>query len=547
MRKPRRTTTTTIAVAPALALLALAFPNAEAVASSGGASAPGAAGAASGNTGGAQTSGITSSGSGSKAHRSTGSATPMITGVDCYRVGSTSCTRNPRSVEMGGELVVHGQHLTSTLTVVFPSTGARAARVEKIVAPLRPTAHGFAVTVPDGVKSGRIMLRTRSGVESRLYGPVTILPAPSTPVSDGLPNSAFDDPGIWIWYLNQTDGGNLANIAAKAKAAGIKTLFIKSSDGASNFWSQFSPAMVQTFHADGLNVCAWQYVYGADPAGEAAMGARAVADGADCLVIDAESEYQGNYAGAQTYIEDLRASIGPNYPVGLASFPYVDYHESEPYSVFLGPGGAQYDVPQVYWSAIGTSPASAYSHTYVENRIYGRPIVPIGQTYGNATPTQITQFRQLALAYGAPGLSWYSWQSTPNANWLALDAPLAPATGITVPTAWPSLSKGSRGDQVVWMQEHLASAEPQTPISGILDATTEAALKAFQASQGIPQSGVTDAATWTALLALQPVAVQWNATGTSTGSTGSTGSTSSTGSSGSSGASGSSGNGGTAA
>ena len=70
-------------------------------------------------------------------------------------------------------------------------------------------------------------------------------------------------------------------------------------------------------------------------------------------MIDAEVEYGGKYAAAQTYIDTLRAGVGPAYPIGLASFPYVDYHESMPYSVFLGPGGAQYNVPQVYWKAIG--------------------------------------------------------------------------------------------------------------------------------------------------------------------------------------------------
>ena len=106
-------------------------------------------------------------------------------------------------------------------------------------------------------------------------------------------------------------------------------------------------------HANGLKVCAWQYVYGTNPAGEANLGAQAVANGADCLVIDAEAEYEGHYGAAQTYITDLRAKIGPSYPLGLASFPYVSYHPSFPYSVFLGPDGAQYNAPQMYWKDIG--------------------------------------------------------------------------------------------------------------------------------------------------------------------------------------------------
>ncbi len=113
-----------------------------------------------------------------------------------------------------------------------------------------------------------------------------------------------------------------------------------------------------------------------------------MADGADCLVIDAEGEYEGHYAAAQTYIDDLRAKIGPTYPLGLASFPYVFDHPSFPYSVFLGPDGAQYNAPQMYWKDIGQSVDTVYANTYIANRVYGRPIFPLGQTYGGISASR---------------------------------------------------------------------------------------------------------------------------------------------------------------
>ena len=68
---------------------------------------------------------------------------------------------------------------------------------------------------------------------------------------------------------------------------------VKSSDG-TDFWSsQFTPQLVSAFHRAGLKVCAWQYVYGNHPVTEAYMGAQAVKDGADCLVIDAETRVRG--------------------------------------------------------------------------------------------------------------------------------------------------------------------------------------------------------------------------------------------------------------
>ena len=145
--------------------------------------------------------------------------------------------------------------------------------------------------------------------------------------------------------VSHSEGGNPTAIAKRASANGIKTLFVKSGDGTS-YWSQFSRRLVYVIHRNGVRVCAWQYVYGTNPLIEAQIGAQAVRPGADCLVIVAEAEYEGRYGAAQRYIDALRGAVGRRYPVGLASFPYVDEHPAFPYSVFLGHGGATFDLPQ---------------------------------------------------------------------------------------------------------------------------------------------------------------------------------------------------------
>jgi hypothetical protein len=316
---------------------------------------------------------------------------------------------------------------------------------------------------------------------------------------------------MWIWYASKSSGGSPDAIAARAAASNIQTVFLKSSDGTSYWSSQFTPAYVRALKQRGLKVCAWQYVYGRAPITEARMGRRAIQAGADCLVIDAEIEYEGRYAQASTYMAKLRKYAGPTYPIGLAGWPYVDYHPAYPFSVFLGPGGAQFNLPQIYWHEIGVSPDVAVAHTYPENRVYARPILPLGQTYGGAPPAEIARFRQLAAAYGARGISWWDWQETTANGWAALTQPLTPPPDIAVDATLPLFSAGAKGDQIVWLQEHLAAAEPQTPTTGLFDAQTVAALVAFQAARGLPQSGTTDPATWAALLALTPVAVDWTA------------------------------------
>jgi hypothetical protein len=317
---------------------------------------------------------------------------------------------------------------------------------------------------------------------------------------------------MWIWYMSRSDGGSVPAIVARARAAGVRTLIVKSSDG-NNYWSQFSPRLVGELHASGLHVCAWQYVYGTDPLGEAAMGARAARNGAECLIIDAEAEYEGRYGSAQTYVRELRRLVGRGYPVGLASFPYVDYHPSFPYSVFLGPGGAQFDLPQMYWKDINGSPDTVFHHTYTYNRIYKRSIFPLGQTYGSPAIGDLQQFRGLAVRYRARGISWWDFAWTSAAGfWSAIDGFFSPVS-VVAPLREPVLGSGDKGDAVLWMQEHLARAYRSQLTTGLFGAQTLGNLRAFQARRGLPASGRTDVATWRALLRLPAVATNWSGSG----------------------------------
>jgi hypothetical protein len=408
------------------------------------------------------------------------------------------------------------------MLVAFPRTRGARISSNSPASRLRVSGLNLVVTVPGAAHSGNIVVLVGGGRHSSSFGPISVFRRPlhpshplSGPITGGAGGTAFDGQGMWIWYVSQSSGGEASSIAQRAHQSGITTVYVKSSDGSSNYWSQFTPTLVAELHTQGLKVCAWQYVYGASPAGEANLGARAVANGADCLVIDAEAEYEGRYGAAQTYIADLRAKIGTAYPLGLASFPYVSSHPSLPYSVFLGPNGAQYNAPQMYWKAIGSSVDTVYANTYIANRIYGRPLFPLGQTYEGVSAADVLRFREEAVDYGATGWSFWDWQETHASGWSALAAPLAALTSVTPDASYPELHKGSKGDQVLWLQEHLASAYPEQQTTGTFGSQTTANLSAFQSAHGIAPSARADAATWQALLQLPPVAVDWTGGGPS--------------------------------
>jgi len=324
----------------------------------------------------------------------------------------------------------------------------------------------------------------------------------------------FDRQGMWVWYVDRSEGGSIPRIVSRAKRAGIGTVYVKSGDGG-NYWSQFNPHLVESLHRAGIDVCAWQFVYGERPLAEAKVGAAAARRGADCLTIDAEGQYEGRYAAADRYVRALRARIGAGFPLALAGFPYVDYHPSFPYSVFFGPEGATYNQPQMYWKAIGTSVRTVFEHTYLYNRIWGHPIYPLGQTYERPNRREILRFRRFADSYGGLAPSWWDWQETGRRTWGALGATTdGPFQGYRPVSSHPLLRRGSHGDMVVWAQEHLAGAgQAQLPVTGIFGKKTAAAVRDFQLSRGLAVDGAIGTTTWNALLQVVPVRPRWAARG----------------------------------
>jgi len=435
------------------------------------------------------------------------SKTPRLTGLRCVPTTAKACRRGVR-VTVGKQLQVRGRGLKRGMRVSFRwPKGALAARLVR-------RRSGWTVRVPPGTALGKVAVtvRDRAGRRSNRRHIVVVASAPLTPLSATRPGALpaiFAGNGMWIWYVAKSEGGNLDAMALRAKAAGVSTVFVKSADRGTP-WQQFSPQLIADLHARGLRVCAWQFVYGEDPLAEAAAAVASIAAGADCFVVDAETAYEGRYASAQRYMRALRTAVGPSYPIGFTSFPYVDYHPRLPYSVFLGPGGAQANMPQVYWKAIGASVDAVSAKTVANNRIYGTPMAPLGQSYDAPTAADLRRFRAVWAGYGAGGLSWWSWQGSSAATWTVLSEP--PPVAATLPDpGWPALNKGSSGDQVIWMQQHLASANPSVAVDGKFSAATQDALKAFQTARGLAPTGETDAATWQALLtaALRPV--DWTA------------------------------------
>lgn len=436
---------------------------------------------------------------------------PRIVFVRCSSV-PFPCVSH-RTVTRTGKLLVGAGGMSRRAKVVFTVRSSSGKVGARGVGGSFRTATRIVVRVPGDAVSGRIRVVNPGGKASNAVR-IAVRRPPARPVSSGggAGPSAFDGDGMWIWYLSKSEGGSIPAIAARAKANGIGTVYVKSADGTS-VWSQFSPTAVAALKAAGLRVCGWQFVYGNDPVGEAAAAAVAAQNGADCFAIDAEGAYEGKYAQAQKYMTALRTAVGADFPLSLASFPYVDYHPALPFSVFLGPGNATANQPQVYWKTIGTTVDASLAHTYEWNAPYGRSVFPLGQTYDSPQPDDIRRFRELSKGYGARGVSWWDWQEASDSDWAAVGAPLDP---LPPPAQlWPTLAAGtggkvgSKGDLVVWAQQHLAGAGQPVTVDGQFGEGTANAVRAFQSASGLPVTGAIDAVTWPALMKAPLAPVDW--------------------------------------
>jgi putative peptidoglycan binding protein len=314
----------------------------------------------------------------------------------------------------------------------------------------------------------------------------------------------FAGAALWVTQIAPPQTGR--GLVAEAATAGARTLYVKAAEGSSPE-AQFSTALVSEMRAAGATVCAWTFAYGQDPSAEAAAAVAAVDDGAQCLVVDAESQYDKLYGAAQLFVRTLRSQLGASFPIGLASEAEILRHPTFPYSVFLGPGGFNVFLPEIYWLEIGVSVDAAYAASIGGDSIYGRPILPVGQLFGSLTPAEVTRFRGVARAYGSPGLSFFDLDSAQPQALAALGAPLPHLTRRA--TVAPTLRAGGCGDEIVQAQELLDAAGAHLPVGGYFGAETARAVTSFQARHRLPPSGVLTPATWRALLRLRPREPSW--------------------------------------
>ncbi len=233
---------------------------------------------------------------------------------------------------------------------------------------------------------------------------------------------------IWIWNWRRCEGGDPALVAARLRSARCAGTIVKANDGP--YWFDQGIAwreLAQALNAEGAGAGAWGYFYGEDTAGEAQRVIETARYGqAAFFVLDVESEFEGRPQAAQELCSQIRAGLGPDYPLFFSTFAIPRYHRSFPFEVFAR--HCQGAVPQAYWNAFGWPPEQALAWMYEDYAGLGwaaARLFPAAGLYAEgavAPPSadEVQRAAALCRRQGSSGMSFWSYEHMSNVMWQAV-------------------------------------------------------------------------------------------------------------------------------
>ena len=250
------------------------------------------------------------------------------------------------------------------------------------------------------------------------------------PVSELLPYGK----GMWIYEPEKTEGGDPRAIVAKAKAAGLSHLYVRTGSTWDGFYAgPFLDKLLPVAHEAHLLVYGWDFPRLASwpvdvERAKAAINHRTPGkQRIDGFAADIETRSEGTLIGGQVaadYGRGLREAVGASFPL-IATVPRPSPAFSYPYADVV----ASFDAvaPMVYW--LNRQPDTDVVGALRDLAQYGKPVFPVGQAYDGAPeggragvppPEELWRFMRFAQANGAQGVSFWSWQAANARAWAAI-------------------------------------------------------------------------------------------------------------------------------
>jgi hypothetical protein len=243
---------------------------------------------------------------------------------------------------------------------------------------------------------------------------------------------------MWIWLPQYVEGGDAGAIVARAQAAGLTHLYVRTGSSVDGFnGAEFLDALLPVAHGAGLRIIGWDFPYFDDVSMDVARALEAIryttpsGDRIDGFSPDIETPAEGvvlTPENATAYGGTLRANVGPSYTlIATVPRPTNARQESYPYPEVVELFDAI--APMVYWINVSPEEQAAQAVDYLAR--FGNPVLPIGQAYdggleggprGTPTADEISAFINTADAHGAAGVSFWSWQHASDEMWGAIAA-----------------------------------------------------------------------------------------------------------------------------
>jgi len=278
-------------------------------------------------------------------------------------------------------------------------------------------------------------------------------------------NNPFFSKAIFSWNVPGVDGGDPNKFADRLKTAGFEAVYLKMANGNLVFkpsllayptWGEnVRQALVDALRARGIKVIGWQFNYGVDIPGEAAVAiAQSKRFNVDGWVFDVEGRFESNTNAVQnayTLTSAYRAAL-PDMPLAFCSWaqwrsPNQElntlWHNERMASAFME--RCDVGMPMMYWE--GSTPSTAVwllnESVRLWQNVTNKPLIPTGRAYtgdgGTISAAAITAFADAARAKGMKGLSWWVLDSAvkDSAAWGALAAIPGLAPVVTPPVVEP--------------------------------------------------------------------------------------------------------------
>jgi hypothetical protein len=242
--------------------------------------------------------------------------------------------------------------------------------------------------------------------------------------------------GMWIYQWNKTNGGRANVVVAKAKAAGLSTLYVRTGSTHDGFTGTgVLRALLPATRGQALHVVAWDFPELKHPAADArrlARAARVRVGGVTVAAVapDIETPAEGTRTSpkrVRAYLSALRHLLPRNVAI-LTTVPWPSHARLGHYPYGTVANYSDAILPMAYW--YNNPPALVTARSIAILRNYHRPVMPVGQGYDgkldvpslphNNLRKQVPSFFATAHAMGAPAVSLWSWQSAPGASWAAL-------------------------------------------------------------------------------------------------------------------------------